>query len=133
MIGATSARSSNPRPLTTLEAKTARCLGQGTKLSSLPAFLQSLAHALESERQVLEDCYGFEPKHPVTQPSELAIAARICGAALTVLRPIHFHHEHRARRQGVDDGTADNHLPAKRDAKLPAAKGDPKACAGPDG
>jgi len=59
----------------------------------LPAFGERPTNALRRHRQLLKDEPRLKPQHPIAEPSELSIAARIGGPPLKVARPIDFDHE----------------------------------------
>jgi hypothetical protein len=62
---------------------------------SAPWF-QSSANACDGEIELLLDEAGFEPKHPVAEARELAVAARIRAGAAGVIPAVNFYDKPRA-------------------------------------
>jgi hypothetical protein len=79
-------------------------------------------HAREGVERPLEHERRFEPQHGIAEPSERPIAARIGGAAPSVIAAIDLDDEPSRWRDEIGDETPERHLPPKPNAELPAAQ-----------
>ena len=77
-------------------------------------------------REVTEHQLRIDAEDLTAATDERAVATRVSAATQTMVRAVHFDDEPEGWREEVDDGVAEDNLPAEGDAELRAGESGPE-------